>query len=171
MRLWIWIKRMFRDSSLPRGSSGWKSLWSRYSDDAHAWFARVSPHVQVIDDRPPHEPAWIEPHPDPNDAWIWSVARRVSADVVLTVNLRDGPPLDAEGARHHEGAAYIHPSAFMLLLDVLGGIFETGRVPDDLVGHVRHTAGSAPTIDISVVAVHLRAILARIAEETATNEG
>src|SRR5690349_10583415 len=65
VRLWIWLKRELRADSSSLGSSGWKRLWRRYSEETHAWFARLSPHIRVIEDRPPHEPAWVIPHQDP----------------------------------------------------------------------------------------------------------
>jgi len=170
VRLWIWIKRTFRRSQPPTGSSGWKALWTRYSQEAHIWFSRVSPHIHVIDDGEPHEPAWIEPHPDPNDAWLWNAARRINADVVVTVNLRDGPPIDAAGVRTHDGITYIHPAVFMLLLTILGGIFETGRIPDDTVELVQRFMGPGSNFNPSIVAAQLRAILAKIAEESAADQ-
>jgi hypothetical protein len=165
VRLWIWIKRVLRDEPTPTGSSAWKALWERYSEEAHSWFARISPLVQVIEDQPPHEVAWADPHPDPDDAWLWNTARRVRADVVLTVNLRDGPPADAVGVRTYEGVTYIHPGVFLVLLDIVGGIYETERIPDDLVDHVRRIIGPRSNLNPSVVAAHLRVILGRIAEE------
>jgi hypothetical protein len=168
VRLWIWIKKAFRRNRPPTGSSGWKALWVRYSEDAHAWFARVSPHIRVIEDQPPHEPAWVDPHPDPNDAWLWNTARRVDADFVVTVNLKDGPPVDFEGARRHERIAYVHPDVLMALLDVWGDIVETGAIPEDIAGELRGAAGSGGTLDTQAIAAQIRAILARMAEEDET---
>jgi hypothetical protein len=50
VRLWIWIKKELRAGHLPSGGSAWKALWARYSEDAHAWFTRVSPWFQAIED-------------------------------------------------------------------------------------------------------------------------
>ena len=171
VRLWIWIKKALRRGPAPAGSSAWKALWSRYSEEAHSWFARISPLVQVIEDQPPHEPAWADPHPDPNDAWLWNTARRVDADLVVTVNLRDGPPPDVEGTRQHERIAYIHPEALTVFLDVWSDIFETGLVPEDLVGEIiRGGARFAKPLNAQTLVVLVRAILAKIAEENAAEQ-
>jgi len=170
VRLWIWIKRTFRRSQPPTGSSGWKALWMRYSEEAHAWFSRVSPYLWVIDDREPHEPAWIEPHPDPNDAWLWNTARRVNADFVVTVNLKDGPPVDPEGLRSHENAIYVHPSIFAIFLSIWGDILESGEMPGDLDRFIRDTAGQQSTRDFQTITILLRAMLAKIAEENAAEQ-
>jgi hypothetical protein len=167
VRLWIWLRRAFRESPVPQGSSAWKTLWARYSEEAHTWFARVSLICEVIEDREPHEPAWTELMSDVNDAWPWNAAQRVSADLVVTMNLEDGPPVDASGVRRHDGITYIHPAVFMAALTILGGIFETGRAPDDLVEHVRRIVGPGSNLNPAIVAAHVRAILARMADEEA----
>jgi hypothetical protein len=164
-RLWIWIKKAFRQEAPPSGSSGWKALWARYSEEAHAWFARISPLIRATEDQPPHEPAWAAPLQDPNDAWLWNTARRVDADLVVTMNLKDGPPTDTDGSRIHEGIAYVHPRVFMLLLDVWGEIHTSGEIPDDLHEQVLIAAVPGGAVDVPAVVTLLRAILARIAAE------
>src|SRR5688500_9315634 len=82
VRLWVWIRKALRTDGLPVGSSAWKAVWARYSDEAHRWFSRVSLVCEVIEDREPHEPAWNDPIPAPNDAWLWNTARRANADLV-----------------------------------------------------------------------------------------
>ena len=171
VRLWIWIKKALRREQVPTGSSAWKALWRRYSEEAHAWFSRVNPHIHVVDDREPHEPAWIAPHPDPNDAWLWNTARRVHADIVITVNLKDGPPVDLERLRRHEHVIYVHPDIFAAFLNVWGALLETGEVPDDPDALIRDTAGQRGTREIQAIAVLLRAILAQIADEHAAEQG
>jgi hypothetical protein len=165
VRFWIWIKKALRMGHLPVGSSAWKALWARYSEEAHRWFARVSAVCEVIEDREPHEPAWSDPIPDPNDAWLWNAARRANADLVVTANLRDAPPIDAQGSRRHERIGYIHPRILMLLLDVWLDIRTTRRIPDDLDEYVRRIVGAATTSEIRVVVAEIRAILARMARE------
>ena len=171
VRLWIWIKRALRREPPPAGSSAWKALWGRYSDEAHSWFARLSPLVQVIEDQPPHEAAWADPHPDPNDAWLWNTARRIRADVVVTMNLKDSPPINTEGVRQHERIVYVHPRVFMTVLEVWNDVVETGEIPDDLVGSIRHAARAESAHHVQSVSDHLRVILARIAEENAAERG
>jgi len=134
VRLWIWIKRVLRTSPAPTGSSAWKALWERYSGEAHLWFAEISPLIEVAEDRPPHEPAWADPHPDPNDAWLWNGARRAGAHIVLTANLRDAPPPDGQGVRQHDDILFVHPDAFVRMLDVWEEIVTTSRTLDTILG-------------------------------------
>jgi hypothetical protein len=165
VRLWIWVKRELRVNPPPAGSRAWKLWWRRYSAEAHAWFARVSPLASVVEDRPPHEPAWIEPHPDPNDAWLWNAARRVGADFVVTENLRDAPSATADALRSHERVIYIHPDAFALVLDMFGGILDSGELPDNLVDQLRRTAAPYQIAHVPAAASALRMVLAQMADE------
>lgn len=168
VRLWIWIKKALRTGSLPEGSSAWKALWARYSEEAHRWFARVSPVCQVIEDREPHEPAWSNPIRDPNDAWLWNTARRANADLVVTANLRDAPPVDAVGSRRHERIGYVHPRVLMVLLDVWREIRIAGVVPHNLDAYVLQIAGTATPAEVAAAVSELRAILARMTEDNET---
>jgi hypothetical protein len=151
VRLWIWLKKALRSERLPRGSAGWKRLWSRYSSEAHAWFARVNPLVQVIEDRPPHEESWAESHPDPNDIWLSNAARRVDADIVVTLDLRDAPPADQQGAQHHERVIFAHPRTVTILLGVWHRIRSTRLIPDDLERQVRDVSPPGASTDSAVV--------------------
>jgi hypothetical protein len=159
------MKRALLAGGLPEGSSAWEALWARYSDEAHRWFARMSPLCRVIEDREPHEPAWADPHPDPNDAWLWNTARRAGADLVVTANLRDAPPADAAGTRRHEQVGYIHPRVLLLLLAVWRDIHVAGRAPNTIDAPIGSLVGIASAADLATVATELRAILARIADE------
>jgi hypothetical protein len=165
VRLWVWLKRALREERLPRGSAGWKRLWRRYSVEAHDWFARVSPFIQVIEDRPPHEASWAEPHPDPNDAWLWNAARRINADIVVTLDLRDAPPADSQGAQHHEQVIFAHPRTVTALLNVWHRIRSTRSIPDDLERQVRDASPPGASADAAVVTAQMRVLLARMAEE------
>jgi hypothetical protein len=167
VRLWIWIKRTLRREPPPTGSARWKALWARYSEEAHAWFARLSPLVQVVEDQPLDEPAWADPHPDPNDAWLWNAARRLNADVVVTMNLSDAPPSDTDGSRHHEGIIYLHPTAFTVLLDAWAEILTRGVNPPDLPGLIRDAASLAVSGDATVLATQLQMLLDRLVSESA----
>ena len=166
VRFWIWVKRTFQRNQSPTGSAGWKALWSRYSEEAHAWFDRVSPHLQVIDDRAPHEDAWVVSMPDPNDAWLWNTARRVHADFVVTVNLKDGPPTNAEGLRRHEQTIYVHPDVFTIVLRAWAYVCAAGAIPPDLSQVIRDTGRQQRASNIHLAEIHLRAILARMANES-----
>ena len=146
-------------------------MWARYSEVAHAWFARISPLIHVIEDQPPHEPAWADPHPDPNDAWLWNAARRARADFLVTMNLKDAPPADPVGVRQHERIMYIHPNVFVSVLDIWSEILETGAFPDDFDGQLRGVARPGRTRDAQAVTVYLQTVLARIADENAAEQG
>lgn len=171
VRLWIWMRRSLRRDGLPVGSSAWKALWARYSEEAHQWFDRVSAVCEVVEDRKPHEPAWMDPIPDPNDAWLWNAARRAGADLVATVNLRDAPPADAIGRRRHERIGYIHPRALMVVLDIWREIRTSNDAPADLNERVHTLAGTTSAIDVTAVVALIRAILARIADEDDADPG
>jgi hypothetical protein len=171
VRLWIWLKRELRADSSSFGSSGWKRLWRRYSEETHAWFARLSPHIRVIEDRPPHELAWIEPHPDPNDAWLWNTARRVNADFVLTVDLDDAPPPDPAGLRQHERILFVHPGMFRVIQGLWDELVSTGVVPTDLESWVRDSVGGENTISVVTIVAALRLELARMADEAGAAPG
>jgi hypothetical protein len=119
----------------------------------------------VIEDRPPHEASWAEPHPDPNDAWLWNTAQRVTADVVVTLDLWDAPPADQQGAQHHERIIFAHPRTVTILLSVWRRIYSTGLVPDDLERQVRDSTPPAANVDARLVVVYLQHILTRMAEE------
>jgi hypothetical protein len=165
LRLWLWLRRALRTSGVPEGSSAWKSLWSRYSTEAHRWFAQVSQVCQVVEDREPHEPAWSELIRDPNDAWLWNAARRIDADLVVTMNLRDAPPADTTGVRRHERTSYIHPDVLMIMLDLWRVIRTAGEAPIDLHAYVDDVVGPIPRAEALVVTAYLRAILDRIVDE------
>jgi len=165
MRLWIWIKKSFRATQPPQRSSGWKALWAQYSEEAHRWFGRVSRVTQAIEDHEPHEPGWASPHPDPNDIWLWNTARRVGADVVTTMNLKDGPPVDLTGVRQHERIVFMHPDTFMRLLTAWNRLRAAGSVHSDLRAFVLDLVGADADRDVQIVLAHLQAILAKIAAE------
>jgi hypothetical protein len=121
--------------------------------------------VSVAEDRPPHEPAWIEPHPDPNDAWLWNAARRAGADFVITQDLRDAPPVNSAGSRLHDRVHYIHPTDFMPLLDLWADLWATADIPADVGTWVRDAMGRVEAPDITSVAASLESVLARMADE------
>jgi hypothetical protein len=86
------------------------------SAESKRWFERMTAVFRVAEDCPPHEEAW----PAPRDAWdmpIWNAAKRSGADVIVTDNLRDGPPEDADGRRTFQGVLWCHPDVFASMLD------------------------------------------------------
>ena len=47
---------------------------------------------RVVEDSPPHEALWAPVPSDEDDLPIWTTAVRAGAHVVVTENLKDGPP-------------------------------------------------------------------------------
>lgn len=117
--LWLWLKR--RGPDLSEGSK------KRVSEAAHRWFEVMTAVFCAVDDRPPLESAWVESLPDAHDAPIWSAAIRAKINVVVTENLKHGPPADEHGLQGYEGVLYMHPARFTELLDMWGDFYETGR--------------------------------------------
>jgi hypothetical protein len=80
------------------------------------WFAEMTTVFRVADDCPPHEETWASVR----DAWdvpIWNAAKRSGADVIVTDNLRDGPPEDAAGRRVFQDVLWCHPDRFARMLE------------------------------------------------------
>lgn len=92
------------------------SLRRETSDIAKRWFRVMSAVFHVVEDRPPHEPLWTESLSDEDDRPIWTAAVRAGVDVVVTLNLRDGPPQDADGLRVWNGLVFMDPETFIRLL-------------------------------------------------------
>ena len=107
---WLWIRR----------NGGEVSDWARraHSAEAHQWFDSMTALFRVVEDRPPLEPAWSDVPRDPHDAPIWTAAVRAKVALVVTDNLRDGPPLGADGLRSWQGIVYIAPDDFIAFVDV-----------------------------------------------------
>ena len=112
---WLWLERHGGDLS----DAGWRQC----SDAAKKWFGRVSHVFQVVDDRPPPEPAWTDRPIDEWDTPIWTAAKRGGAHCIVTENLKDGPPPDANGLQQYEGIFFIHPDNFLRALDYLADFY------------------------------------------------
>jgi hypothetical protein len=81
------------------------------SAESKRWFTRMTEVFRVSEDCPPHE----ETQPSPRDTWdvpIWNAAKRSGADIIVTANLRDGPPEDANARRTFQGVLWCHPDLF-----------------------------------------------------------
>ena len=83
---------------------------------ARRWFNLMTTIFHVVEDRPPHERLWTDTLRDEHDRQIWIVAVRSRAHIVVTDNLRDGPPLDDDGLRIWENTVFVHPDTFIRLL-------------------------------------------------------
>jgi PIN domain len=122
---WLWLKRHGNDFS--------DRAWEQCSIDAKRMFARLTPYFHVVDDCPPAASLWN----NPSDAWdipIWTAAKRSDASFIVTDNLSDGPPLNAEGYREFDDVNFVHPSDLLAVLDYLANIVEgdeLATLPDE----------------------------------------
>ena len=104
---WLWIRRHDNDTS--------ESARRQCSANFKVWYANVAVHFQVVEDRPPLAEMWTDTPPDLWDAPIWTAAVRAldlydrSGVIVVTDNLKDGPPPDEHGLRQYNHVAFIHP--------------------------------------------------------------
>jgi PIN domain len=136
-----WIER----NGIPRTDAAKRTL----SDISHRWFRYVSSAFYVVEDRPPHELLWTAAPPDEDDVPIWTAAVRGAATLVVTANLKDGPPPGEGGLRQHNGITYMHPDDFMVGLDIWGDLMETGQFPilrvlEELLKTAAAKAGTPP---------------------------
>jgi hypothetical protein len=150
---WMWLQR--------RGTELSTAAWQACSADAKRWFTIMTAVFQVIDDCPPPEETWDSPR-DTWDVPIWSAAKRSGAHVIVTANLRDGPPTDRQGRQVFEGVIWCHPVMFAKVIDLWADIVATGGNegagdtdptmpgPDALGRSVRSWASvsPAPTLDL-----------------------
>ena len=108
---WQWLQR--------NPSPFTRSLWDRMSRDAHSWFDLMTQVFSVVEDSPLHPAMWTLNPPDAHDAPLWTAAVRADAQVVVTDNLRDGPPPDPahEGLRLYQGRLYLSAEVFLMILN------------------------------------------------------
>ncbi|MBX6771302.1 MAG: hypothetical protein IRY83_06225, partial [Chloroflexi bacterium] len=113
---WLWLGR--------RGGDLSDSAWRDCSRDFKKWFQRVTAVFEVVEDRPPAAASWTDSPIDEWDVPIWTAARRGRAHAIVTENLADGPPPDADGVQQHEGIFFVHPAQFLEMLEHLAEIRE-----------------------------------------------
>lgn len=113
---WLWLKRRGGDFSEPS--------WERCSVDFKRMFARLTEVFRVVEDCPTASPPWDEPS-DPWDIPIWTAAKRCEAHFIITANLTDGPPPNAEGDQKFEDITFIHPDQFLRGIEAFSDLLET----------------------------------------------
>ena len=86
------------------------------SEAGHRYVRELSATLQVVEDGPPDEEMWSNQPPDEWDVHLWNAARRAQARYIVTENLRDGPPPNADGIRLYLGVVWIHPDQFVKLV-------------------------------------------------------
>jgi hypothetical protein len=108
-------------------------------------FGRMTLLFRVVEDAPPNATAWDQP----SDAWdipIWTAAKRGEADFVVTANLADGPPRDAEGNREFEGVTFIHPDEFLAFLEFLADALDGEELTELAPGSSEQQSDLSPSI-------------------------
>jgi hypothetical protein len=160
----LWIER----NGIPRTNAAKRAL----SETLHRWFRYMSPAFYVIEDRPPHEPLWTVAPPDENDVPIWTAAVRGQAHLVITANLKDGPPLDSSGQRQFQSITYMHPADFLVALDIWGDLMETGQFPIlRLLEEALQAAAAQASQPPSPLSTELEAFLRQQEERLRTHAG
>jgi hypothetical protein len=118
MRQLIWMRNRLKEGEVTLT----EAIRRRYSVEAHRWMDFIGPHFHVVENKPPFAPAWADPMPDPYDAPIWTAARRADADIIVTQNLRDGPPRNARGLQVFDGVLYLNPEDLVAVLGWWGDL-------------------------------------------------
>ncbi len=124
---WRWIKQHGDDLST--------GARRQCSVDLKRWYSHVAVHFHVVEDRPPLEPMWTDTPPDPWDQPIWTAAVRARAlfggalVLVITSNLRDGPPIDQDGLRRFQEIAFVSPDEAIQLIEVAAQVESSESLP------------------------------------------
>ena len=116
-------------------------------EESNRWMDFVRPHFHVIEDKPVHTPAWSEWKPAPPEAPIWVAARQIQVDVIVTRNLRSGPPANEGGAHVFEDVLYLDPVMLAAFLDRWGDICQTGNLIPDLTDETADAARASVACD------------------------
>ena len=138
-RTWVWLKQ--------RGSTQDSRTKQALSSREQAWLTEMCRVFHIAEDYPP-EVMWPAPR-DPLDQPLWSAARRSRTLFVVTFNLKDGPPENADGVRRHEDTLYVAPDVFVLLAHYWSELMALGeqigpRAIDEINRLVGHDRGRFP---------------------------
>jgi len=112
---WRWIERTGGDTS--------NANQRRCAVAANTMMDALLGTFELSDPRQPYPEAWPA-LADEDDRAVWATAIQAAADVVVSDNTRDFPPLDAEGRHRWEGIEYVTADAFVRRL-LAGGIEPT----------------------------------------------
>lgn len=108
----------------------------RLSNSANAMLTALLQVMEMVSVVPPFTAAWASAS-DANDLPIWNAALRSGAQFVISHNLRDFPPRNADGLCAYEGVEFITVENFVV--DVLGLGLETVAVmPIPNGGRIAH---------------------------------
>lgn len=136
---WQWLQRHNSDQSA--------ATWQACSTAAKSWFTLMTAVFRIAEDCPPPEDLWDSPR-DEWDVPIWSAAKRCGAHIIVTANLRDGPPEDERGRRSFQGVLWCHPDNFPRLLERWADLVATDeRASQDdpeHTGETRNVASGLP---------------------------
>ena len=116
---WMWLQRHDGEQTA--------STWTACSEASKRWFEIMTAVFRVADGCPPPEQAWSSQR-DSWDVPVRSAAKRSGAHVVVTDNLRDGPPADDDGRRVFEGVVWCHPAVFAEVIDLWADVVATGEL-------------------------------------------
>jgi hypothetical protein len=114
--------------------------------DATTMLRVIRPVMECVSVRPPFLPAWPTAA-DPNDEPIWTAAVRGGAAYVVSHNLTDFPPRDAEGLCRYQGIEYITTENVVtdILSRVVAAVAPAPVPTHGRVVHERHQSGAAAT--------------------------
>lgn len=114
----------------------------RLSAMANAMLMALLPVMEFVSVVPPFDAAWPAARAA-NDAPIWSAAVRSGAQFVISHNLRDFPPRNADGVCAYDGIEFITAENFVV--EVLGLELDTvaprPSPPGGRLGHRRRVTG------------------------------
>ena len=101
MLTWLWIDR--------RGAS--RTSYDECSRSSQRLMAILAPYFTLVDPKPLWSGAWPA-LTDADDHHVWAAARLAAVSVVVSNNIHDFPPQDAEGRHRCQGIQYLLPEDF-----------------------------------------------------------
>ncbi len=118
-------------------------------DFVSQWFRRMTDVFHVVEDRPPYAAQWTDTPRDEDDRPVWTAAVNARADVVVTLNLKDGPPLDADGIQSWGRIMYFDPDRLIAILKNVGDFYETGQALDRQSSQDESSTGTTDDIELA----------------------